>query len=69
MNITQNRALMWGTGMLALGGLITLGSYSAASADGTYIVTTGLFVAGGINLIRGIYYQLRYQAQRRRQLW
>ena len=69
MNITQNRALLWGIGMLVLGGLITLGTYSAASDGGTYFVTTGLFVVGGINLIRGIYYQLQYQAERRRSPW
>jgi hypothetical protein len=69
MNITQNRPLMWGIGLLVLGGIITLGTYSAASGGGTYVVTTGLFVVGGINLVRGIYYQLRYLAERDRSPW
>lgn len=69
MNIAQNRPLMWGIGLLVLGGIITLGTYSAASGGGTYVMTTGLFVVGGINLVRGIYYQLRYLAGRDRSLW
>ncbi len=69
MNITQNRALMWGIGMLVLGGIITLATYTAASDGGSYVVTTGLFVVGGFNLVRGIYYQLRYLADRNRSPW
>ena len=66
MNITQNRPLMWGIGMLVLGGVITLGTYAAASEGGSYFVATGLLVVGGLNLIRGIYYQMRNAAERRR---
>ena len=66
MNISQNRPLMWGIGMLVLGGVITLGTYAAAADGGSYFVATGLLVVGGLNLIRGIYYQIRYVAARRR---
>ena len=43
--------------MLIVGGIITGISYWAASGvlgGGTYIVTTGLFIVGGINLLIGI---------------
>ena len=68
MNTTQNRPLMWGIGMLVLGGVITLGTYAAAADGGSYFVATGLLVVGAINLIRGTYYQIRYAAERRRSL-
>jgi hypothetical protein len=45
--------------MLAVGGLITLSTYTSAGPGGNYIVTTGLFAVGGFNLLRGIYYQVR----------
>jgi hypothetical protein len=31
-----------------------------AGSGGNYRVTTGLFAVGGFNLLRGIYYQIRY---------
>ena len=61
MNLLDNRPLMWGIGMVVLGGIITLVTYATASGGGTYVITTGLFVVGGINLIRGIYYQIKYR--------
>jgi hypothetical protein len=39
---------------LALGTIVTGITYSMASGGGTYIVTTGLFVVGGINTIIGV---------------
>ena len=41
--------------MLIVGGIVTGLTYSAASGGGTYIVTTGLFIVGGITLIVGLY--------------
>lgn len=42
--------------MLIVGGIITGLTYSAASeGGGTYVVTTGLFLIGGITLLVGIY--------------
>jgi len=45
-----------GLAMLVVGGLITWITYSAASGPGggTYFVTIGLFIAGIVNLVRGI---------------
>lgn len=44
-----------GTGLLALGGLITSATYTAAGAGDTYIVTTGLFAVGAIIIIKGLW--------------
>lgn len=60
MNISENKPLLWGIGMLAVGGLIALSTYTSAGPGENYIVTTGLFAIGGFNLLRGIYYQIRY---------
>ena len=51
--------------MLALGGIISLGSFAAAADGGSYVVAIGLLVVGGLNVVRGIYYQIRYEAARR----
>lgn len=59
MSIEENKALLWGIGMLAVGGLITLSSYIGGEAGDSYVVTTGLLVGGGINLIRGLYLHLK----------
>jgi hypothetical protein len=60
MDISENKSLLWGIGMLAVGGLITLSTHTSAGPGGNYIVTTGLFAVGGFSLLRGIYYQIRY---------
>jgi uncharacterized membrane protein YvbJ len=44
-----------GVVLLAVGGIITWATYSAASGGGTYVVTTGLFIVGGIALLRGLW--------------
>jgi hypothetical protein len=44
-----------GAGLLALGYIITAGTYAAAGRGHTYIVTTGLFVAGALTLIKGLW--------------
>lgn len=59
MSIEENKALLWGIGMLAVGGLITLSTYISAEPGDSYIVTTGLLLVGGINLIRGLYLHLK----------
>ena len=41
--------------MLIVGGIVTGLTYAAAEGGGTYFVTTGLFIAGGITLIVGLY--------------
>lgn len=41
--------------MLIVGGIITGLTYSAASEGGSYFITTGLFVVGGITLLTGIF--------------
>lgn len=60
MRIDENTALFWGIGMLAVGGLITLSTFISAEPADSYIVTTGLLLVGGINLIRGLYLHLKH---------
>ncbi len=50
------RAFAWAVGWVLLGVIITAASYSAAKPGGTYLVTSGLFLFGGINLVRALYY-------------
>ena len=59
MRVDENKALLWGIGMLAVGGLITLSTYIGGEPGDSYVVTIGLLVLGGINLIRGLYLHLR----------
>lgn len=59
LRIDENTALFWGIGMLAVGGLITLSTYITDAPADSYVVTTGLLLVGGINLIRGLYLQLK----------
>lgn len=55
--------MLVGIGMAALGGLLSLGSQSAASDNGgTYYVFSGLMVIGGVNFARGLYYYLKDRA-------
>ena len=49
------KAIGCGLLMLIVGGIITGLTYAAALGGGTYIVTTGLFIVGGITLIVGLY--------------
>jgi hypothetical protein len=44
-----------GIGFLALGAVVTGGTYSMASGGGTYVVTSGLFAVGGIYVIIGFF--------------
>lgn len=44
-----------GIGFLALGAVVTGVTYSMASGGGTYVVTTGLFVVGGLYVIIGFF--------------
>lgn len=41
-------SLLYSLGLLALGGIITGIAYALASPGGTYVVTSGLFLIGGI---------------------
>lgn len=49
------KSLGCGLLLLIIGGIVTGLTYSAAEGGGTYIVTIGLFIAGGLALIRGLY--------------
>ena len=49
------KTLLIGVGFLVAGGVITAVTYSAASGGGTYVVTTGLFLVGAINVLRGLF--------------
>ncbi|CAN5876125.1 hypothetical protein BH23ACT4_BH23ACT4_00250 [soil metagenome] len=59
MRIDENKALFWGIGMLAVGGLITLSTHISAAPGDSYLVTTGLLLVGGLNLVRGLYFQFK----------
>jgi hypothetical protein len=62
--------MLIGLVLAALGGLLTLGSYSAASSSGssdgggTYVFFTGLILVGGFNFIRGL---IAYSAEQKYQ--
>ncbi|UCC81511.1 MAG: hypothetical protein JSW46_10860 [Gemmatimonadota bacterium] len=43
-----------GAAMLFGGGLLTCASYNAAGDGGSYVVTTGLFIAGAVLVFRGL---------------
>lgn len=45
---------IWGGACLVLGLAITLGSASAASSGGYYVVTYGLIIGGAVMLVRGL---------------
>jgi hypothetical protein len=40
--------------MLLGGGALTCASYNAAGDGGSYVVTTGLFIAGAVLVFRGL---------------
>jgi hypothetical protein len=55
-----NRRAGWqtaakGAGLATLGGVVTLWSYSAAEAGGSYVVTTGLLAVGVVYTVAGLY--------------
>jgi hypothetical protein len=57
--IVRKRALrpfLWGLFWFALGTIITLGSYNAASPGQTYTVMWGAVLFGGISMARALYY-------------
>lgn len=55
-------SLLYSVGLLALGGIITGITYSIADDGGTYTVTTGLFVIGGIYFCVSIWHLLKWIA-------
>jgi hypothetical protein len=44
-----------GIALLVLGVIVTFSTYMMADPGGTYMVTTGLFVVGGINMLIGLF--------------
>ncbi|MBA5683813.1 hypothetical protein FD722_07920 [Photobacterium damselae subsp. damselae] len=44
-----------GSGFIILGGMITIATYSVASISGHYVVTTGLFLVGVWNIVKGLW--------------
>jgi hypothetical protein len=54
------KSLVIGIGLLIFGGIITAASYSSTDPGGTYVVTTGLFLVGGINVLVAIYRYIRW---------
>jgi len=60
VRIDENKALLLGIGMLAVGGLITLSTYISSAPSDSYKVTIGLLLVGGVTLVRGVYLHLRF---------
>ncbi|WP_154140785.1 hypothetical protein [Photobacterium damselae] len=44
-----------GAGFIIMGGMITMATYSIASLSGHYVVTTGLFLVGAWNIVKGLW--------------
>ncbi|WP_423808334.1 hypothetical protein OUO06_19985 (plasmid) [Photobacterium damselae] len=44
-----------GAGFIIIGGMITMATYSIASLSGHYVVTTGLFLVGAWNIVKGLW--------------
>ena len=55
-------SLLYSLALLALGGIITRITYSLASPGGTYMVTSGLFLIGGIYFCVAIWNLLKWLA-------
>lgn len=53
-------SLLYSLALLALGGIITGITYSLASPGGTYMVTSGLFIIGGIYFCVAIWNLLKW---------
>jgi len=53
---SAGRAFLWALGSIILGLIITAISYSTSASGGTYIVTIGLFLYGGANVCRALYF-------------
>ena len=49
------RTLLIGVGFVVAGAVVTGITYSAASGGGTYVVTTGLFLVGAWNILKGLF--------------
>ena len=53
-------SLLYSVGLLAFGGIITGITYSIADDGGTYTVTTGLFVIGGIYFCVSVWHLFKW---------
>lgn len=53
------RDLLIGGGALLLGGAITAVSFSATSANGKFMVMTGLLAVGVFEILRGVYWMVK----------
>ncbi|MCG6451296.1 hypothetical protein [Vibrio parahaemolyticus] len=49
------KTIAFGIGWFLLGAVITGITYSAASSGGHYIITSGLFLVGGITVLKGVW--------------
>ena len=64
---SAGRAFIWAIVLIIIGIIVTAISASLAEPGGTYIVTVGLFISGGIQLIRAIYFLISGRAPRSRE--
>src|SRR5215468_4481754 len=49
------KAFFIGIGCIILGAIVTGATYSMAKPGGIFLVTTGLFLSGAINVFRGLF--------------
>lgn len=49
-----SRNVLMGSVICLLGIVVTVGSYSSASAGGSYVVAWGAIIFGGVRLFRGL---------------
>ncbi len=49
-----HNSIIWGIVILAVAGAITVGSYIAAAPGGTYLITWGAMIWGGIKILTGL---------------
>lgn len=51
--------MLFGAGALLLGGAITAVSFSATSANGKFVVMTGILAVGVFEVLRGTYWMVK----------
>lgn len=63
---SAGRALLLAVGAIVVGTIVTTISYNAAAPGGTYWVSIGLFLYGGYNIIRALYFVISGRAPRQK---
>lgn len=66
MSLAENRSVLWGIGMIAVGFVLSVTSLAGSDPSNSIIVMTGLLLAGTISLIRGLYQHFKHAPRPRR---